>query len=306
MSYSSPVWKISDKEFKDIIENCETYSEILAYFGLMNRGDNHKTLKKRINELGIKFESIGYNRILAENRKKPISYFLRKGIKVTNTYLKKRLIKEGLIEDKCDICDQGNMWNGEYLSLHVDHKNGDPTDHRLENIRLLCPNCHSQTGNYCGKAKRIPRKICKKCGKILYKNSKTLLCKDCFPTWVKNFVKTKSYVKKPSKKELKKLIKEMPVIKIGEKYGVSGNAVVKWIKNYEIETIYKPGDWMKLRSKMPKKEELEKLNNLSSNEIAPIYKVSPYTVQRWFRKNNIKREIGSFWVNKRWRNEKSR
>lgn len=306
MSYSSPVWEISDEEFRNIVKNCDTYSGILAYFGLMNRGNNHKTLKKRINKLGIEFKSIGYSKILVNNRKKPISHYLKKGVEVTNTFLKKRLIEEGLIEEKCAICGQENIWNGNYLSLHVDHKNGDPTDHRLMNLRFLCPNCHSQTKNYCGKAKRLPRKKCKKCGEVIYRSSKTFLCKKCFPFWIKDFVKTKSCTKKPNKEELEQLIKKMPVTKIGDKYSVSGNAVVKWIKNYGLKTIHKPGEWAKLVSKMPSKKELEELNNLSSNEIALIYKVNPHTVQRWFKKNNIKREIGAFWVNKRWKNKKSR
>jgi hypothetical protein len=301
MSYSSPVWKISDEEFKNVVQNSKTYTEILAYFGLMNRGNNHKTLKKRINQLKLEFKSIGYKKCI-DIKRKPISYFLNKGIKVTNTYLKKRLIKEKIFEDKCAICGQDNNWNGRYLSLHIDHKNGDSTDHRLENLRLLCPNCHSQTDNYCGKAKRFPRKLCKICGKVLYKMSKTCLCKICNPTWKKNFIKTKIYSKKPDKEELKQLIEIMPVSKIGEKYNVSGNAIKKWVKSYGLSIKYKPGDWAKLRTKMPPKEELEKLNDLSSKEIALIYKVCPDAVQRWFKKNNIKREKGAFWANKRWKN----
>ena len=65
--------------------------------------------------------------------------------------LKERIIKENLIEYKCDFCNNNGDWNGEKLSLHIDHKNGINNDNRIGNLRFLCPNCHSQTSTYSGK-----------------------------------------------------------------------------------------------------------------------------------------------------------
>ena len=64
--------------------------------------------------------------------------------------LKRRLVKEGLLAYVCADCGISE-WRGRPLVLHLDHRNGVGDDHRLENIRLLCPNCHSQTDTYCGK-----------------------------------------------------------------------------------------------------------------------------------------------------------
>lgn len=64
--------------------------------------------------------------------------------------LKKRLLAEGLLEERCAECGISE-WNGRPLSLHLDHINGDRRDQRLENLRFLCPNCHSQTETYCGR-----------------------------------------------------------------------------------------------------------------------------------------------------------
>ena len=64
--------------------------------------------------------------------------------------LSRRLKKEKIIENKCDECGI-TEWNGKPIVLHLDHINGKRTDHRLENLRLLCPNCHSQTDTYCGR-----------------------------------------------------------------------------------------------------------------------------------------------------------
>src|SRR5437588_7869650 len=64
--------------------------------------------------------------------------------------LKRRLVREGLMAYRCARCGI-TEWLGRSLALHLDHVNGVGDDHRLENIRLLCPNCHSQTDTYCGK-----------------------------------------------------------------------------------------------------------------------------------------------------------
>jgi Zn finger protein HypA/HybF involved in hydrogenase expression len=63
------------------------------------------------------------------------------------------ILKENLIEYKCSECNV-KTWNGKILSLHLDHINGINSDNRLENLRFLCPNCHSQTETYTGKNKK--------------------------------------------------------------------------------------------------------------------------------------------------------
>lgn len=67
--------------------------------------------------------------------------------------IKIRLIKEGLKQDKCENnnCTVTNIWNDKYISLHLDHIDGNSLNHNLNNLRLLCPNCHSQTDTYAGK-----------------------------------------------------------------------------------------------------------------------------------------------------------
>ena len=64
--------------------------------------------------------------------------------------VKLRLIKAGLLEDICSCCGSGPEWQGESLTLQLDHVNGNARDWRFENLRVLCPNCHSQTPTFCG------------------------------------------------------------------------------------------------------------------------------------------------------------
>lgn len=71
-----------------------------------------------------------------------------------NTLLKGRILQEELIPHVCDECGLLPCWNGKPLVLQLHHVNGDPKDNRLENLRFLCPNCHSQTPTFCGKNAR--------------------------------------------------------------------------------------------------------------------------------------------------------
>ncbi len=64
--------------------------------------------------------------------------------------LKLRLISENIKENKCEICNI-TTWNNKNINMHLDHIDGDSHNHRLINLRMICPNCHSQTETYCGK-----------------------------------------------------------------------------------------------------------------------------------------------------------
>jgi len=67
--------------------------------------------------------------------------------------LKQRLLEEGYKENKCEKCSISE-WNGLILNIELDHIDGDRTNHKLKNLRMLCPNCHSQTETFRGKNKR--------------------------------------------------------------------------------------------------------------------------------------------------------
>jgi HNH endonuclease len=89
---------------------------------------------------------------------RPLSEILVEGSTYTDRYrIKKRLLREGLLPNACAVCGISE-WQGRPLVLELDHINGIGDDHRFENLRLLCPNCHSQTDTYCGRNIRIGRR----------------------------------------------------------------------------------------------------------------------------------------------------
>lgn len=144
---------------KDLLE--KAVKESLSIAGVCRKlnirpiGGNYKTIKFYIKLHGIDYSHFtgqGWN--VGENYRNFGKVAKLEDILVENsTYtstskLKKKLIKEGIKEDKCEKCGL-TEWNNEPISLHLDHINGNNMDNRLENLRLLCPNCHSQTETYC-------------------------------------------------------------------------------------------------------------------------------------------------------------
>jgi hypothetical protein len=88
--------------------------------------------------------------VVARPRAMPIEELLVVGRKTSRHHLKLRLLKEGLKANRCEECGI-SRWRGRPLNMQLHHVNGDGTDNRLENIVLLCANCHSQTDTYGGR-----------------------------------------------------------------------------------------------------------------------------------------------------------
>lgn len=151
----SKVYQVSDEEFKKIVQKSNSYSDCLRALGLGTRGGSSTDiLKRRIKELNCSIEHFFQNNGI----KKPAQKYSLDEILVENsTYaniscLKKRLINEKRLEYKCANCGIIN-WLDKPISLQLDHINGINNDHRITNLRFLCPNCHSQTNTYSGKNK---------------------------------------------------------------------------------------------------------------------------------------------------------
>lgn len=139
--------------FKQLAKESISFSDLLRKLNLSTNGStNHNNLKDYIKNYNINIEHFSHT---VPNRKPNNSYTLAeilvKDSKYTNRgRLKERLIRENYLPYQCNICEL-NCWNNLPIALQLDHINGIPNDNRIENLRLLCPNCHSQTDTYAGK-----------------------------------------------------------------------------------------------------------------------------------------------------------
>lgn len=134
--------KFTDEQLKAQYVITPVLSKLAHFFDVPD-----VTVWRRAKKLGLTFKIGG------ETKKLELSDILEGKHPTYQTFkLKNRLIKENVLEDKCSICGI-DEWQGKKISLQLDHIDGDNHNHRLENLRLICPNCHSQTDTYCGKNK---------------------------------------------------------------------------------------------------------------------------------------------------------
>ncbi|QKF94089.1 HNH endonuclease [Fadolivirus algeromassiliense] len=235
----------SDEEFIKIVKESDTYIEINKKLGI--NGHKNYTVKNRIVRLNIDVTHLKTSGSRESKNKKSLEDILKKGTKIKSSELKKRLIKERMLEDKCIDCGITNEWNGKPLTLQLDHINGDHNDNRFDNLAIRCPNCHTQTENYGNKNKAYqkdgyrdkhklhklePKKEykCIDCNIEIYSGSDR--CRECYK-------KHNRIVERPSYDQLKQEIEQLGYVGTGKKYGLTDNAVRKWLKNYEKDNTNK-------------------------------------------------------------------
>lgn len=232
---TSIIWDIPRNELIELINDANSVSDALRKIGYSNPGRNAETLKERCKKENIDIQPLiqkgishAKNYQWATRPLIPWEEILVENSTYSRHTLKKRLLKDKIIEYKCSICGIDSFWNNKKLSLVLDHINGIYNDNRIDNLRFVCPNCNAQTETFAGKNK-IKNIIKCSCGEVISRYAKTGLCLKCANR--KRCRKLDIY---PSKEQIEEDIQNMTWVAIGKKYGVSGNAVKKWARKLDV------------------------------------------------------------------------
>lgn len=148
----------SDDDFRSAVQQSWSIESLRVRLGYVLSGTCYARLKKRMARLGLNQHDFGPTPPRARTGSRPLSrdevFRLREKTprrkKQSGATLCAALLRTGR-EYRCAECGLGPKWNGKSLKLQVDHKSGDPYDDRIENLRFLCPNCHTQTPTFCGR-----------------------------------------------------------------------------------------------------------------------------------------------------------
>lgn len=166
----SKIYNYSEEEIIDLINKSNSISEFLSSIGLSASGSgSREVFYKYVEEHNLQQELLS---LRERTSKKLASLAKEKNVQKRLTFeemfcenssasrhiVKRYLVRTKLIEYKCAGCGNDGEWNGKELSLQLDHINGINNDNRLENLRFLCPNCHSQTETFSGKHKSLSSK----------------------------------------------------------------------------------------------------------------------------------------------------
>ena len=145
----------SEQELRDAVKESGSLRQVLQKLNIVAAGGNYETTKKRISLYGIDtshFHGQLWNKGKTIGPKRSIEEYLVKGKLVGSHKLKLRLIAEGIKQHKCECCGI-TEWNGQPTPIELDHIDGNRYNNTLDNLRILCPNCHAQTDTYRGKNK---------------------------------------------------------------------------------------------------------------------------------------------------------
>jgi len=212
--------------FTHLVGTLGSVSACLAAYGLPKHTYYYREFYKACDDIGLSYPKYDRTRKNLISTKIPTQDILTENSTYARGHLKKRLIDEGILENRCYGCELLSEWRGKPITLQLEHKNGINNDNRLENLEMLCPNCHSQTDTYAGRNIKTTKKdrSCLKCGEIITDGKYKKVHTECI---VRDYK-----IDWPPMEELMLMLKKSNYVQVGLSLGVSDNAVRKHIKNH--------------------------------------------------------------------------
>lgn len=215
----------TDESLELAVKANTTLAGILRDLNLTSNPGNYKTLHRHIKRLKLDtthFKGVAHG--YRPKNKRSLSDILVKDSTYSNTVnLKRRLFKEGLLIEVCSECGLEPLWNGQPLVLQLDHINGVSTDNRLENLRILCPNCHTQTDTFTNK-RRSPINLCA-CGTQISKSATR--CQLCQGKYRRG---TRTKITWPEPEVLSERVLRSSYTQVAKELGVSGTSIRAFLK----------------------------------------------------------------------------
>ena len=305
-----------------LLDESSSYGQVLEKLGMSTHGSNRITLRKVINKYDSDLTLIAENRAQASKKQLndlhaqnaiTLEDVLQNKARIKSNRFLQMLINAGYKNNKCECCGI-ESWMNKPITFHLHHINGNHNDNRIENLMVLCPNCHSQTDNYAGKnIKRPPvikkedekkkalrgisedglrfydgygnyKELCPLCKKN-FKNKDAEICRECY----------KKENKKPKieKQEFDRILIECNYnfTQMAKVLNVNGRTISRWYKNWYPESPMQ-------RSKIMDRNDLKKyIRGKGFTELARELQIDRSTIIEWCKKLNLpykKREIDKY------------
>lgn len=155
MWYRCPMKSWDEQNLRVAVEKSLTLADVVKNLGLVRTGSIYRAIRKWL--LKYQISTTHFIRYSATPRPPltPLEFVFCENSQVDGSTLVARVRREFAVPYECDSCHIGPMYNGQPLTLQLDHKNGVRNDNRILNLRFLCPNCHTQTETWGGKKREL-------------------------------------------------------------------------------------------------------------------------------------------------------